>query len=114
LGHQMPLGDLQLLLLRISAQLNDLHAVAQRRRNGVHPIGGGDEENVGKVEGSVEVVVAKAVVLLGVQHFQKGGGRVAAEILAELVYLVQNEDRIVALCSPQAQNDLPRQRADIG
>ena len=40
--------------------------------------------------------------------------RIAAEVAAQLVHLVQHEHRIVGARPPQRLNDLPRQRADVG
>ena len=49
-GHQVPLGDLQLLLARVARELQHLHAVAQGGRDGLQDVGGGDEHHAGQVE----------------------------------------------------------------
>ena len=53
-------GDLELLLLGVAGELDDLHAVAQRRRDRVEHVGGGDEHHLREVERHVEVVVQEA------------------------------------------------------
>ena len=81
---------------------------------GVEDVGGGDEQHLGQVERHVEVVVREGVVLLRVEHLEQRRGGVAAEVGAELVHLVEHEDRVLALGAAQALDDLARQRADVG
>ena len=56
----------------------------------------------------------KVVVLLRVQHLEQRRGRVAAEIRAHLVDLVQQEQRVGRLRLLHRLDDLARHRADIG
>ena len=93
--HQVALGDLQLLQVGVARQLDDLHAVQQGPRDGVQHVGRGDEHHLGQVEGQGQVVVGEVAVLLGVQHLEQGAGRIAAEVLAQLVDLVQHDQRVV-------------------
>ncbi len=113
-GHEEELGDLELLLLDVARELDDLHAVLERRRDGVHEVGGGDEHDLGEVEGHLEVVVAEGVVLLGVEDLEQGGGGVAAEVDADLVDLVQHEDRVAGARLLEALDDPAGQGADVG
>ena len=46
--------------------------------------------------GDVEVVVAEGVVLLRVEHLEQRRGRIAAEVGAHLVDLVEHEHRVAA------------------
>ena len=64
--------------------------------------------------GHVQVVIAERVVLLGIEHFEQRRRRVAAEVGAELVDLVEDEDRVLRLGAAQPLDDLPGQRADVG
>ena len=59
-------------------------------------------------------MVLEGVVLLGVQHLEQGRGRVAAEVGAQLVDLVEHEHRVLALRAAQALDDLAGQGADVG
>ena len=68
--HQVALGDLELLLLGVAGELDDLHAVAQRPGIGSSVVRRADEEDLREVERQVEVVVAEASVLLGVEHLE--------------------------------------------
>ena len=49
--HEVVLGDVQLLFDRVAGEVDDLHAVAQRRRDGVQLVGRGDEENLARSNG---------------------------------------------------------------
>ena len=113
LGHQVFLRDVNLLDFGVARQLDDLHPVAQRLRNWIHPVGRGDEQNLREIERHVEIVVAERAVLLRVQHLHQRRRRIAAEIASEFIHFVEHEDRIVRLRAAQALNDLARQRADV-
>ena len=106
--------DVELLLLGVAGEPDHLHAVAQRRRHGVEDVRGGDEQHLREVEGQVDVVVLEGVVLLGVEHLEQRRRRVAAEVGPDLVDLVEDEHRVLALGAAQALDDLARQRADVG
>ena len=114
LRDQVAPRDLDLLLLGVPGQLDHLHAVAQRRRNRIEQVGGGDEHDLRQVEGHVEVMVDEAVVLLGVEHLEQRRRRIAAEIGAELVDLVEHEQRVVGAGVAQVLDDPAGQRADVG
>jgi hypothetical protein len=59
-------------------------------------------------------VVAERVVLLRVEDFEQRGGRVAAEVRAELVYLVEHHDGVVDPGAAQGLDDAAGKRADVG
>ncbi len=93
LGRQAVLLDLprdQILLGDIAAsrgrcnpaELNDLHAVAQRRRDRPELIGGRDKEDLRKIERQIEIVVAKRVVLRRIEYLEQRRRRIAAKIVA--------------------------------
>src|SRR3954453_4259 len=54
------------------------------------------------------------MVLLGVEHLQQRRCRIAAEVVPQLVDLVEHEDRVVRARLFHALNEAPRQRTDIG
>ena len=112
--HEIALGDLELLGLGVAGELDDLHAVAQRPRDRVQVVGRGDEHDLGEVEGEVEVVVAEGGVLLGVEHLEHRAGRVAAEVRAHLVDLVDHEQRVVGAGVAQRADDHAGHGADVG
>src|SRR3569623_1675866 len=113
LRHQIALGDVELFVLGISRDADHFHAVEQRRRN-VEAVGGADEHHVGQIVIHFEIMIVEGVVLLGVQHFQQRGGRIAAEIHGLLVHLVEQEQRIARADVRQILDDLAGQRADVG
>ncbi len=107
-------GDGDFLLEGVAGQLEHFHAVAQRRRDGVEDVGGGDEHDVREVERHVEVMVAEGEVLLRVEDFEQRGGGVAAEVRAELVNLVEHEDGVVGFGLADSLDDAAGERADVG
>ena len=104
---QVAAGDLDFFLLGVAVDLDDLHAVAEGRLDRFHQVGRGDEQHFGKVEGHAQVMVGEGVVLLRVQDFQQGRGRVAAEIHADLVHFVHHEYRVVGAGVLQFLDDFP-------
>ena len=114
LWQDVALCNLYLLRLGVSRNLDDLHAVAQRRRNGVELIRGGNEEHLRKIELHLEVVVLEGCVLLRIEHFKKCRRRIAAEVRAELVNLIEHEDRILRARLLDPLHDATGERADIG
>ena len=87
--------DVQLLLVAVAREVDDLHAVAQGGGNRPQLVRRRDEEDFREVERQVEVVVNEGVVLLRVEYLKERGGRVAAVVHAELVYLVEHHHGIV-------------------
>ncbi len=59
-------------------------------------------------------MVAERVVLLRIEDLEQRGLRVAAEVGADLVDLVDHHHRILGAGVTQRANDRPRHRADIG
>ena len=70
LRHEIALGNPELLLLGIAREANDLHAVEERRRDRLELVRRADEEDPRKVERQIEIVVAEARVLRGVEHLE--------------------------------------------
>ena len=52
-------------------------------------------------------------VLLGIENLEQGRGGIAAEVAANLIHLVQHEDRVASFRAADALYDLPGQRPDI-
>ena len=105
--------DHRLFFFGIAGDADDLHAVHQRRRN-VQRIGGRHEHHARQVVIDLEIMVVEGRVLLGVQHLQQRRRRVAAEIHAHLVDLVEQEERIGGLGLAHRLDQLAGHRADIG
>lgn len=77
LGYEVLLSDVKLLLRCVAGKLDDFHSVQKRARNGVGCVCGDYEQHVGHIEREIEVMVSEGGVLLGIEHFQKGGCRVS-------------------------------------
>ena len=114
LGHEVLLGDVHLLLEGVAGQLQDLHAVAERRGDGIEQVGGGDEHDLREIEGHVEVVVGEAEVLLRVEHLEERRAGIAAEVGPELVDLVEHHGGVVRGRLLHGLDDPARQRTHVG
>ena len=114
LGNQVALGDLHLFLVGVAGQLNDLHPVQQRPGDGVQGVGGGDKEHVGQVEGHLQEVVPEGGILLSVQYLQQSGGRVSPLIVAQLIDLIQQQQRVTAVRLLDGGNDTAGHGPHIG
>jgi len=62
---------------------------------------------------TLEVMVREARVLLRVQHLEQRRRRVAPEVGAQLVDLVEHEHRVARPHAPHPLDDAARQRADV-
>ena len=114
LSTRWSVRDLQLLFLGVARDLEHFHAVPQRRRDRIEHVGRRDEQHFGQIERHVEVVIAERVVLLRIEHLEQRRRRIAAEVGAELVDLVEDEHRVLRLGPAQPLDDLSGQRADVG
>ncbi len=114
LGKQMVFGDLQLLLVRIAAKLDHLHPVQQGPGDGFRGIGGGDEHDLAQVHRNLHEMIPEGAVLFPVQHLQQRRGRVAPVIVAQLIDLVQQQQRVHRLASADGLNDAPGHGAYVG
>ncbi len=113
-GQQEAGGDIQLVRLCIAVEFHHLHTVQQGAAQPLHPVGRGDEQHLRKVEGDFQIAVHEAAVLLRVQHFQQGHGRVALGVLSHLVDLVQHEHRVAHPRGAQGLDDPPRHGPHVG
>ncbi len=114
LGHQIPLGDLQFFFVGIPRQLDHFHAIEKGRGNGVERVGRGHEHHFAEIVPHFQVVVLKSVVLVGIEHFEHGGGGIAAEIGRHLVDLVEQKHGVDHFGLFHARYDTAGQCADIG
>ncbi len=114
-GQQVAPRDVQLVFFAVARELDDLHAVEQRRVDGAQLVGRGDEKHLRQVDVDLEVVVAEGVVLRRVEHFEQRGARVARKASGRhLVDLIEHEDRVVRACLLERLHDAARNRADVG
>ena len=88
--------DRELLALGVAGEVDDLHAVEQRRRDVLDEVRGRDEHHLRQVERHAEVVVGERVVLRRVEHLEQRARRIALVRHAELVDLVEQEHRVLA------------------
>ena len=113
LGDQVLPGDAEFLILGVAGDLDHLQPVPQGARQAFDDVGGGDEEDLAQVVGDLEVVILKRVVLLRVEHLEQGAGDVAPPGHADLVHLVEQEDRVGGAGPAHALDDPAGQGADV-
>ena len=111
--EQVPLHNLELLGLGISREVDALHSIEEWTRNPIQIVRRGDEQHLGKVERNPQIVIDEGRVLCRVEHLEQRGARVALEGHAKLVYLVQQEDRVLRLCLTHTLDDSTRHGTDI-
>ena len=90
-GQEVPPRNLQLLLVRITGQLNNLHPVQQRPGDRAGCISCGDKQDLAQVHRNLQEMISESVVLLTVQHLQHSGGGVAPKVIAHLVNFVEQQ-----------------------
>ena len=105
--------DVQFFFAGIAGKFDDLHAVAQRLRDGIHPVGRGDEQHFRQIKRHVKIMVAERVILLRVEHFHQRRRRIATEIASQFIDFIQHHHRIVGFRALQSLNHLAGQRADV-
>ena len=111
--NEVTASDFNLLFGDVTAHFNQLHTVEQRRWDGAQVVGRSDEHDVRQVVVNVNVIVVERVVLFRVEHFQHGRARVAMAIAAQLINLIQNDDRIRCFRFDQALDDTSRHGTDV-
>ena len=92
----MLLGDMELLFRRVAAELNDLHAVIERRGDIRSDVRRGYEQHLAQIIWNLKIIVPEGIVLFGIEHFEQRGGRIALVVAAELVDLIEQNERIRA------------------
>ncbi len=112
-GQQVVAGDDDLLVLGVAVEADELHAVGEGLRDGLQHVRRGQEDDVAEVELDLQVVVAEGVVLGRVQDLQQGGGRVPAEVGADLVDLVEEDDRVHRASLLDGAHDPAGQRSHV-
>ena len=111
--NQEALGDMDFLFLGVAGKLDDFHAIAQRLRNRIHPVGRGDEDDLREIERNVEIMIAERRILFRIEHFHQRRRWIAAEIAAELVHFVEHEHWVHRLGATNVLNHLPGQSANV-
>ncbi|MNT14333.1 hypothetical protein D3C72_1493340 [compost metagenome] len=93
LRQQVTLGDFALFVFGVAGDADHFHTVHQGTRN-VQRVGRGHEHHVGQVVFHFKIVVHEGGVLFRIENLQQCGRRIATEIHAHLVDLVEQEERI--------------------
>ena len=113
--EQVVLRDRDLLVLGVAVELHDLHAVEQRRGDGLQHVRGRQEEHVRQVEVELQIVIAERVVLRGVEDLEQRRRGIATEATGlQLVDLVDEQHRVHRARVGQRTDDATGPRSDVG
>ena len=107
-------GDGLFLAGGVGAEFDDFEPVAEGVGDGVGAVGGGDEEDRGEVEGDVEVVVGERVVLGWVEDLEERGGGIAAEVAAEFIDFVEEDDWVASAGAADFGDEAAGHGTDVG
>ena len=111
--HEELPPDGQLFQMRVAGKEDDLHAILERRRDGVDHVRRGDEHDLRQVVLHVEVVIGECIVLLRIEYLEQRRRRISSEIHRHLVHFVEQEHRIDRSRLLHPLNDLAGERADV-
>src|SRR5262245_6837364 len=107
-------GDLYFFLFGVARQTQDFHSIEQRLGNRVGGICRGNEENSGKIEWQIKVIVAESFVLLRIKYLEQRRRRVSAKVAAQLVHFIEHEHRVIYSRPANGLYDAPRHSSDVG
>ncbi|OQC53698.1 MAG: hypothetical protein BWX55_00919 [Deltaproteobacteria bacterium ADurb.Bin022] len=114
LGNQIFFRDLQFFRFRVSGNADHFHSVLKRRRNRLQNIRRRNKHDFRQVVIQIQIVVVERKVLLRIEHLQKRSRRIASEIGAEFIHLIQTKDRIIGTGFFQKLDDFSGHRSDVG
>ena len=113
LAQQVMVGNVDFFIFGITRQPDNLHPIEQRRRN-IQRICRRHEHHVRQVIFHFDIVIDECMVLLGIEHFQQRGCRIAAKIHPHLVNLVEQEQRIPHADLGHVLQNLAGHRSNVG
>ena len=111
--HEIALGDLEFLTLGVPGEIDRFEAVEQWSRNVLDEVRGRDEQDLRQIERHAEIVVGKRVILRRVEHFEQRRGGISLEGDAELIDLIEQEDRVFCARLLHALDDAARHRPHV-
>src|SRR5215472_16462477 len=112
--QQVPPCDGDLLPVGVARELDHLHPVNERGRDGIEEVCGTDKEDAGEVVRDVQVVIHKRVVLCRVEKLQQSGCRISLEAHRQLFNLVEHENGVAGTGPAYPLDDPARQRPHVG
>src|SRR5215471_13518904 len=76
--------DLEFLLFAVAGQLDDLHAIEQRRMDRSELVRRGNEQHPRQIDVDLQVMIAEGLVLRGIQYLEECRGWIALTADADL------------------------------
>mmetsp|Transcript_38692 Transcript_38692/g.125550 ORF Transcript_38692/g.125550 Transcript_38692/m.125550 type:complete len:804 (+) Transcript_38692:1439-3850(+) len=112
-GDEVLVRNLHLLVEDVPREAHHLHPVEQRAGDRAGVVGGAEEEDLGEVDGRVEVVVHEGRVLRRVEHLEQRRRGVALVAAAQLVDFVNEHHRVRGARRLEALDQLARHRTHV-
>src|SRR5664279_5064275 len=114
LGKEEMPGYLLFLLVRVSRQGDNFHTIEESRWNRLRYVRRRQEKDLRKVKWDFDIVVAELRILFWIKSLEQSSCRVAPEIRANLVDLIQKEYWILGPCLLDPLNNAPWHSSNIG
>src|SRR5205814_4539650 len=94
-GHEVALGNLQLLALRVAREVDRLEPVEQRPWNALWEVRRRDEQHLRQVERHSQIMIRERIVLRRIEYLEQRRRRVALERDPQFVDLVEQEHQVL-------------------
>ncbi len=112
-GDEKLPGNMHFFFFNVTGELDDLHPILQSGRDRIDVVRGGHEHDLAQIVVHLKIMIGEGVVLLRVKHLQERSRRVAPEVSAQLVDLVQHEQRVDRASAAHDLDDPTGHRPDI-
>src|SRR5256886_4191173 len=113
-GHEVALGNLQLLALRVAREVDRLEPVEQGPWNALWEVRRRDEQHLRQVERHSQIILRERIVLRRIEYFEQRRRRVALEGDAQFVDLVEQEHRVLGAGLLHPLDDATGHGAHVG
>ena len=103
-----------LLVRRVARHLDQLHTIQKRSRYRLRRIRRTDKQHLREIDRKFHIVIAEFPVLLSVQHLQKSRKGISLMITADLVDLIQQDQRVADPGGSKRRHQPSRHGTHIG
>src|SRR4030042_5392279 len=94
--------------------MDHLHPIQQGRGNGREGIGRSNEEDMGEIEGHIEIMIRKGKILFRIEGLEKRGRRAPSHIRTHFIHFVEHEHRVESFGPSDLLNDPAGKGSHIG
>src|SRR5512136_116702 len=94
--------------------MDHLHPIQQGWGNGRESIRRRNEENMGEIEGHIQIMIRKGKILFRVKSLEKRSRRVPWHICTHCIHFIEHEHRVASLSPSDLLNDPAGEGAHVG